>query len=122
MVKTSIPDAINWLAWVPGTSLSSEGMQGVRAARLITYPWPHLIVDNFLSTSVLARTLAEINPDTHSFEIEYRGTGRIEFSLLKSKTLWKAIYSKRTIRLLSAAFDSLAWKERLGGAVYEYTA
>jgi hypothetical protein len=92
--------------FIPGTSRSSEGMQGVRAARLITYPWPHLIVDNFLSTSVLARTLAEINPGTHGFEIEYRGSGRIEFSLLKSKTLWKAIYSKRTIQLLSAAFDS----------------
>jgi hypothetical protein len=77
----------------------------VRAAKFITCPWPHLIVDNFLATSVLAKSLAEINPDAQSFEIESRGSGRIEYSLLRSKTLWKAIYSKRTIGLLSAAFE-----------------
>src|ERR1700728_2115982 len=81
---------------------SSEGMQ---VARFIAYPWPHLIVDNFLARSVLAKSLAEINPDTHSFDIEKRGSGRIEYSLLKSKTLWTAIYSRRTINLLSAAFE-----------------
>jgi hypothetical protein len=73
-------------------------------ARFVAYPWPHLIVDNFLARSVLAKSLAEINPDTHSFDIEERGSGRIEYSLLKSKTLWTAIYSRRTINLLSAAF------------------
>jgi hypothetical protein len=77
----------------------------MQVARFIAYPWPHLIVDNFLARSVLAKSLAEINPDTHSFDIEKRGSGRIEYSLLKSKTLWTAIYSRRTINLLSAAFE-----------------
>jgi hypothetical protein len=84
------------------TPRSSERMQ---AARFIAYPWPHLIVDNFLSRSVLAKSIAELNPDTHNFDIEKRGAGRIEYSLLKSKTLWTAIYSRWTINLLSAAFD-----------------
>ena len=59
----------------------------LRAARLIAYPWPHLIVDNFLARSVLAKSLIEINSDVYSFDIEKRGSGRIEYSLLKSKTL-----------------------------------
>jgi hypothetical protein len=71
---------------------------------VIAYPWPHLILDNFLTNAVLARSLTEINADTYDYDIEYRGTGRIEFSLLKSETLWRAIYSKRTISLLSSAF------------------
>jgi hypothetical protein len=77
----------------------------LRAARLIAYPWPHLIVDNFLARSVLAKSLIEINSNAYSFDIEKRGSGRIEYSLLKSKTLWAAIYSRRTIHLLSSAFD-----------------
>jgi 2OG-Fe(II) oxygenase superfamily len=77
----------------------------MQVAKFIEYPWPHLIVDNFLARSVLARSLAEINLDTHSFDIEKRGSGRIEYSLLKSKALWTAIYSRRTINLLSAAFE-----------------
>lgn len=81
-------------------------------ARFIAYPWPHLIVDNFLARSVLAKSLAEINPDTHGFDIEKRGNGRIEYSLLKSKTLWTAIYSRRTINLLSAAFGGSATLNR----------
>jgi 2OG-Fe(II) oxygenase superfamily len=51
----------------------------------------------------LAKSLTEIN-DTYSFDIENRGSGRIEYSLLKSKTLWKALYSRRTIHLLTSAF------------------
>jgi hypothetical protein len=52
----------------------------------------------------LAQSLLEISADTYDYDIEYRGTGRIEFSLLKSETLWRAIYSKRTVALLSSAF------------------
>jgi hypothetical protein len=72
--------------------------------KLIAYPWPHLILDDFLTRAVLARSLAEIGSDGYNYDIENRGTGRIEFSLLKSKTLWRAIYSKRTVHLLSLAF------------------
>ena len=85
-----------------GTPRSSNASQ---AARFIEYPWPHLIVDNFLARSVLAKSLTEINSDTYSFDIEKRGSGRIEYSLLKSKTLWTALYSRRMIHLLSAAFE-----------------
>ena len=84
-----------------GTPRSSDELQ---SARLIAYPWPHLIVDNFLARSVLAKSLTEIN-DTYGFDIEKRGTGRIEYSLLRSKTLWTALYSRRTIYLLSSAFE-----------------
>jgi hypothetical protein len=83
-----------------GTPRSRQVLQ---SARLIAYPWPHLIVDNFLARSVLAKSLTEIN-DTYSFDIEKRGSGRIEYSLLKSKTLWTTVYSRRTIHLLSSAF------------------
>jgi hypothetical protein len=85
-----------------GTPRSSDELQ---AARLIAYPWPHLIVDNFLARSVLAKSLTEINSDTYSFDIEKRGGGRIEYSLLKSRTLWTALYSRRTIHLLYSAFE-----------------
>jgi hypothetical protein len=54
---------------------------------------------------VLATCLAEIASETYSFDIEARGSGRIEYSLLKSKTLWTAIYSRETVDLLTAAFD-----------------
>jgi hypothetical protein len=36
--------------------------------------------------------------------MEARGTGRIEFALLKSTTLWRYIYSKKTLSMLTAAF------------------
>jgi hypothetical protein len=71
---------------------------------LITHPWPHLIVDDFLEKDVLAQSLAEIAEYAYSYDTEYRGTGRIEYSLLRSQTLWRAIYSKRTVDLLSSAF------------------
>jgi hypothetical protein len=74
------------------------------ASDLIAYPWPHLIVDNFLPSAVLAQSLSEISGDAYDYGIEYRGTGRIEFSLLKSETLWRAIYSRNTVALLSSAF------------------
>jgi 2OG-Fe(II) oxygenase superfamily len=83
-------------------SLRSEQEEGVY--ELIACPWPHLIVDNFLPSGVLAQSLLEISAGSYEFEMENRGTGRIEFSLLKSETLWRAIYSKRTVSLLSSAF------------------
>jgi hypothetical protein len=86
-----------------GAPRSSKELQ---SASLLAYPWPHLVVDNFLPNSVLARSLDEINSDAHDFDIEKRGSGRIEYSLLKSKTLWTAIYSRPTIHLLSAAFEA----------------
>lgn len=78
---------------------------GLRSAKLISYPWPHLIVDNFLPRSVLAKSVSEICSDPHYFDIGKRGSGRIEYSLLKSKTLWTALYCRKTINLLSAAFE-----------------
>jgi 2OG-Fe(II) oxygenase superfamily len=84
------------------TSLRSKQETGVD--ELLTYPWPHLIVDNFLAAAVLEQSLSEISADTYAYDIEARGTGRIEFSLLKSETLWRAIYSKSTVSLLSSAF------------------
>ena len=72
---------------------------------LISYPWPHLVVDNFLSPDILARSLEEISSEQYEFEIESRGLGRIEFSLLKSETLWRAIYCRRTMDLLNSAFN-----------------
>jgi hypothetical protein len=77
----------------------------MQVARFIAHPWPHLIVDNFLARSVLTKSLGEIDQEAHSFDIEKRGSGRIEYSLLKSKTLWTAIYSRQTVNLLSAAFE-----------------
>jgi hypothetical protein len=74
------------------------------AGNVSSHPWPHLIFDNFLTQRVLSRSLLEIRSDTYDYELESRGTGRIEFSLLKSKTLWRAIYSRKTMRLLSSAF------------------
>jgi hypothetical protein len=86
-------------------SSTPRSCNDLQAATLIAYPWPHLIVDNFLPKSVLAKSLSEINSDSYNFDIEKRGSGRIEYSLLKSKTLWTAIYSRRMIHLLSAAFE-----------------
>jgi hypothetical protein len=74
--------------------------------QVFTFPWPHLILDNFLTSAILAQSLSEISGDTYLYDIEYRGTGRIEYSLLKSETLWRAIYSKKTISLLSSAFGA----------------
>lgn len=82
-------------------SLRSENSA---AEGLVAYPWPHLIVDNFLTEDILAQSLSEIGCDSYNFDIESRGTGQIEYSLLKSETLWRAIYSKKTISLLSSAF------------------
>jgi hypothetical protein len=67
-------------------------------------PWPHLVLDNFLPEDALAQSLIEIQADSYSYDIEYRGAGRIEFSVLKSPTLWRQIYSKRTVSVLSSAF------------------
>lgn len=82
----------------------SEAIEEVVELRL--FPWPHLLIDNFLASETLCQCLAEIGSDSYQFEIEARGTGRIEYSLLKSKTLWRAIYSKRTIATLRRAFGA----------------
>jgi hypothetical protein len=74
--------------------------------QLRTHPWPHLLVDDFLASEVLAGSLVEINSETYDYEIEARGSGRIEFSLLKSESLWRAIYSKNTVTLLNSAFTT----------------
>src|SRR2546421_12931590 len=73
---------------------------------LRSHPWPHLLKDDFLSADVLTRSLIEIDADRYDYGIEPRGTGRIEFSLLKSETLWRAIYSRSTVALLGSAFDT----------------
>ncbi len=67
-------------------------------------PWPHLVFDNFLSEEVLQQSHAELSSELYEYDIEARGSGRIEYSLLKSETLWRAIYSKRTLALLTAVF------------------
>jgi hypothetical protein len=85
-------------------SASLKSREEARAHQLIVQPWPHLVVDDFLTDDVLAKSLSELNAEDYSFEIESRGTGRIEFSLLKSETLWRAIYSKQTVSLLASAF------------------
>jgi hypothetical protein len=75
-------------------------------AGLRTDPWPHLVVDGFLPDDVLDRARTEVESEIYEFEIESRGTGRIEYSLLRSETLWRAVYTKRTIALLAAAFGA----------------
>ena len=67
-------------------------------------PWPHLLIDDFLASETLQQCLDEIGSENYDFEIEARGTGRIEFSLLRSTTLWRAIYSRTTMAALRQAF------------------
>jgi 2OG-Fe(II) oxygenase superfamily len=74
--------------------------------KLRTFPWPHLVVDCFLPPEVLGESLRIIGADNYQFEIENRGTGRIEFSLLRCEALWRAVYSKGTVALLSQAFEA----------------
>jgi hypothetical protein len=81
-----------------------------------------------MTSAALAQSLMEINADTYDYDIEYRGTGRIEFSLLKSETLWRAIYSKRTVAILSSAFgvavklnkDNMVHLRRMNEATPEF--
>jgi 2OG-Fe(II) oxygenase superfamily len=77
----------------------------VALERLVTHPWPHIVLDGFLPDDILVQSLAEIGRNTYTFDLESRGTGRIEFSLLQSETLWRAIYSRKTVALLSSAFE-----------------
>jgi 2OG-Fe(II) oxygenase superfamily len=67
-------------------------------------PWPHLVIDDFLSPAALAQSLLEVSGESYQFETEARGIGRIEYSVLKSVTLWRELYSKRTVSLLSSTF------------------
>jgi len=71
---------------------------------LYSEPWQHLIADDFLSAEVLERSLKEVVAESYEYGIEYRGTGRIEFSLLRSENIWRAVYSKSTVALLKQAF------------------
>jgi hypothetical protein len=85
--------------------MASNQREAIELAQtLIPFPWPHLLIDDFLSPEILRQGLLEIDSEGYDFEIEPRGTGRIEFSLLKSKTLWRAIYSKKTLSVLRSAF------------------
>lgn len=83
---------------------TTEAIEGAETPRL--FPWPHVLIDDFLPSETLHQCLAEISSEIYEFEIEPRGTGRIEFSLLKSKALWRAIYSKRTITTLHRVFGA----------------
>jgi hypothetical protein len=74
------------------------------ATSLRSTPWPHLVVDDFLSDEILARGTHEISEIAYRFDIEPRGSGRIEYALLQSSTLWRAVYSKNLIALLREAF------------------
>jgi hypothetical protein len=65
---------------------SPNSKQEGRAGKLFAHPWPHLIIDNFLTQPILSQSLLEIRSETYDYELESRGAGRIEFSLLKSKT------------------------------------
>ena len=67
-------------------------------------PRQHLVADDFLPADVLERSLKEVAAESYEYGIEYRGSGRIEFSLLRSETLWRAVYSKSTVALLKQAF------------------
>jgi hypothetical protein len=77
---------------------------GVELETLRVDPWPHLLLDGFLSEAGLDASLEEIASESYEFGIEQRGLGRIEFSVLKSETLWRAIYSRRIVDLLTRAF------------------
>lgn len=69
-------------------------------------PWPHLVLDNFLTEECLEIVLPEVRQVNYNFEIDYRGEGRIEYALLQSKTLWKVLYSFPMISLLSQVFQA----------------
>lgn len=83
------------------TSLSFEELG---RKNLATYPWPHLLLDNFLPEVELAEGLEEIASAEYEFGVESRGSGRIEFSLLRSKILWRSIYSPMLVNLISETF------------------
>ena len=78
--------------------------ESIDGAILYGEPWQHLVADDFLPADVLERSLEEVAAESYEYGIEYRGSGRIEFSLLRSETLWRAVYSKSTVGLLKQAF------------------
>ena len=67
-------------------------------------PWPHLVLDNFLDEEIINSAINEIAEYDYKFDIDYRGKGRIEYSLLRSELLWRAMYSSKMISILSKAF------------------
>ena len=74
------------------------------ASGLRSEPWPHFVIDNFLANETIDAAVDEIGVHSYEYEIDERGKGRIEFTLLQSRVLWKALYSKRTLETLSTAF------------------
>ena len=86
-------------------ALREDALRALGVENLHRLPWPHLVLDGFLAPEILEDSLQRIGADHYEFGIEARGTGRIEFSLLKCEALWRAIYSRRTIGLLNQAFD-----------------
>jgi hypothetical protein len=90
----------------PPTAVAADQLQLNQPGTLRAFPWPHLLIDDLLPFETLTQCLVEIGSDSYEFEIEPRGTGQIEFSLLKSKTLWRAIYSKKMISVLRFAFGA----------------
>ena len=70
-------------------------------------PWPCLVVDNFLKADELSSAISDIDHEPCVFTIEDRAIGRIEFDVLRSHVLWRALYSKPTISLLASAFQGI---------------
>lgn len=68
-------------------------------------PWPHLVLDNFLTADIFEKAADEVLSYSYDFECSERGTSRIEYSLLQSVTLWNVFYSAEFIALLQSAFD-----------------
>ena len=75
--------------------------ESIDGAILYGEPWQHLVADDFLPADVLERSLEEVAAESYEYGIEYRCSGRIEFSLLRSETLWRAVYSKNKIAVSS---------------------
>lgn len=67
-------------------------------------PWPNLVLDNFIEEDALDLIVYQVLSKNYEYDIDYRGKGRIEFSLLHSEALWKTIYSAEMISILSEAF------------------
>jgi hypothetical protein len=87
--------------------------ESIDVAILYGEPWQHLVADDFLPADVLERSLEEVAAESYEYGIEYRGSGRIEFSLLRSETLWRAVYSKNKIAVSSYRASTIADTEPL---------
>ena len=81
------------------------GVDMILNSQLCYFPWPHVIIDDFLSAQSLSKSISELNAHDCEYEIDYRGDGRIEYALMESETIWKEIYSVKTISKLSSLFN-----------------